>query len=212
MRGFKHIAFALGVSALAASPAAMAVETTEELTPLASAIEFGPTLPPIGYVRFCAKSPWECRQAGKVTALELTSARWQSLYQINTMVNIKVKPVSDQDLYGEAEVWTLPAEAGDCEDYLLLKKKHLEALGFPSSSLLITVVYDERNEGHAVLTVATTEGDFILDNRRNDILRWHVTGYRFLKRQSHGDPKKWVALSNQPTSVSGEVSASQTEN
>ena len=37
--------------------------------------------------------------------------------------------------------------------------------GWPESKLLITVVRDENNEGHAVLTVRTDEGDFILDNR-----------------------------------------------
>lgn len=210
MRGFKHIACAMGAAALLASSTAMAVEAEGE-TPTTAATEHGPTLPPIGYVRFCAKAPAECRQTNKAAKLELTPSRWQSLYQVNTLVNTKVAPVSDQALFGEAEFWTLPTDAGDCEDYVLLKKKYLEGMGFSSSSLLITVVFDERNEGHAVLTVATTEGDFILDNRRNDILRWHATGYRFLKRQSHGDPKKWVALSKQPTSATAEVMASQTE-
>ena len=88
------------------------------------------------------------------------------------------------------EYWTFPTDAGDCEDYLLLKKRYLEGLGFPAEALLITVVLDENNQGHAVLTVTGDKGDFVLDNRRNEILRWSDTRYRYLKRQSAGDPTR----------------------
>jgi predicted transglutaminase-like cysteine proteinase len=43
--------------------------------------------------------------------------------------------------------------------------------------------------------VTTDLGDFVLDNRRNEILRWSDTRYRFLKRQSQEDPRTWMALS-----------------
>ena len=68
-------------------------------------------------------------------------------------------------------------------------------MDFRPKSLLITVALDERGDGHAVLTVATDKGDFILDNRRGEVLRWSKTSYRFLKRQSQEDPRLWVALS-----------------
>jgi predicted transglutaminase-like cysteine proteinase len=45
-----------------------------------------------------------------------------------------------------------------------------------------------------VLTLVTDKGDFILDNRRDEILRWDQTDYKFLKRQSQRDPKQWVSL------------------
>jgi predicted transglutaminase-like cysteine proteinase len=124
-------------------------------------------------------------------------------------VNEKIVPVSDNDLYGKAEYWTVPADAGDCEDYLLLKKKYLEALGFPPEALLITVVLDEKSEGHAVLTVAADTGDFVLDNRRDEILRWSDTGYRFLKRQSPQNPTQWVALMR-PTAKQNAISSGGT--
>jgi predicted transglutaminase-like cysteine proteinase len=136
----------------------------------------------------------------------MSPERWNLIYQVNTYVNGKIAPVSDQDLYGEPERWAYPTDAGDCEDYLLLKKRYLEGLGFPAETLLITVVLDEKNEGHAVLTVTTDGGDFILDNRRNDVFRWSDTNYTFLKRQSHANPVQWVALVKQPTSNSGFVS------
>jgi predicted transglutaminase-like cysteine proteinase len=198
MRGVRISLIGVLLTAGLAGPAS-AVKSEEPGDSL-HAQEFGPTLPPIGYVRFCATSPAECKAQGG-GLFELTAERWQELYQINTLVNTKVRPVSDQELYGQPEVWALPRDAGDCEDYLLLKKKYLENLGFPASALRITVVLDERNEGHAVLTVAAREGDFVLDNRRNDILRWNLTGYSFVKRQSQDNPKKWVALVAQPAST-----------
>ena len=79
---------------------------------------------------------------------------------------------------------------------MLLKKRYLEGLGFPAEALLITVVLDETGAGHAVLTVKTDAGDFILDNRRDTIHRWSETRYQFLKRQSQQDPQVWVALTN----------------
>ena len=57
------------------------------------------------------------------------------------------------------EKWSYPDDGyGDCEDYVLLKRRLLAARGFPESTLLITVVRDENNEGHAVLTVRTDRG------------------------------------------------------
>jgi predicted transglutaminase-like cysteine proteinase len=168
-----------------------------------AAAEFGQTLPPVGYVRFCASHAQECKPYSVVermvpARLAMTPQRWTLLYQVNTYVNSQIRPVTDQELYGEAEHWTIPTRAGDCEDYLLLKKRKLEELGFPARSLRITVVLQEKGEGHAVLTVTSDEGDYVLDNRRNDILLWNDTEYTFLKRQSADDPKRWVALHQAP--------------
>jgi predicted transglutaminase-like cysteine proteinase len=168
------------------------------------ATEYGKALPPVGFVKFCASNPEDCQPVGgNPNRLTMEPGRWNLLYQVNTYVNGKVTPVSDQDLYGEPEHWAYPTDAGDCEDYLLLKKRYLEGLGFPPEALLITVVLDEKNEGHAVLTVTTNGGDFVLDNRRNEILRWSDTHYTYLKRQSPSDPRQWVALMKEKTNTSG---------
>jgi predicted transglutaminase-like cysteine proteinase len=156
---------------------------------------FGRTLPPIGFVEFCARNKNRCEPAGSARRASLTKARWAMLRKVNSEVNLAIEPVSDQDLYAVPERWDYPVDAGDCEDYVLLKKRNLEDLAFPSESLLITVVLDEAGEGHAVLMVTTDQGDFVLDNRRSEILRWSDTRYRFLKRQSQEDPRVWVALS-----------------
>jgi len=172
------------------------------------AMEYGSTLPPVGFVKFCGLFPTECdHQASIAHLVNFSGENWAKLVDVNSYVNHRIKPVSDQQLYGEPEVWTYPTDAGDCEDYLLLKKKYLESMGFASDSLLITVVLDERGDGHAVLTVATDDGDYILDNRRNDILRWSNTGYTFVKRQSAQNARHWVALAKQKNQANTQITS-----
>jgi predicted transglutaminase-like cysteine proteinase len=66
--------------------------------------------------------------------------------------------------------------------------------GFPRSSLLVTVVRDERGDGHAVLTVKTNKGEFVLDNLRDGVRPWSESPYRFVKRQSQQDQNLWVDI------------------
>ncbi len=162
---------------------------------LASASVYAKSLPPVGYVDFCGRGEAECQfHGGKVEMLSLTSENWDQIEQINRFVNTSIRPASDMELYGKADYWTYPKDAGDCEDYVLLKKRYLTELGFNADELLITVVLDEHNEGHAILTVVTAQGDYVLDNRRREILRWDDTGYKFLKRQSQANSNEWVSL------------------
>ncbi len=156
---------------------------------------YGETTPPIGHVRFCRQYPQACRKDGRgAKRVALTPKAWQELMIVNELVNQMVAPVSDQELYGKAEHWTYPKGKGDCEDYVLMKQKLLAKRGWPLGALLITVVTDETGGGHAVLTVRTDRGDYILDNRRPDILPWNEIPYRFFKRQSNRDPRMWLSL------------------
>jgi predicted transglutaminase-like cysteine proteinase len=61
------------------------------------------------------------------------------------------------------------------------------------------------DEGHAVLTLRTSEGDFVLDNLRDDIRLWTETGYRFLKRQSSTHTGRWVSLREDNNMLVGAV-------
>ena len=165
-------------------------------------------LPPVGFVQFCVRNPEDCRrQERSAGPVAMTGERWRTVYQVNSRVNAQIAPMGDEALYGAAEYWAYPSHAGDCEDYVLMKKRHLERLGFPRSNLLITVVLDERNEGHAVLTLRTGEGDFVLDNRRNEIRHWTDLDYFFLKRQSERDPREWVSLGSGGTRDSAAFAA-----
>jgi predicted transglutaminase-like cysteine proteinase len=161
------------------------------------------TRAPIGWVEFCNDNPAECREAAaKPRDIVLSQGAWKDLVRVNRWVNETIKPMTDLDHWGVVEKWSLPTDGyGDCEDYVLLKRKMLMESGWPREALLITVVRDKRGDGHAVLTVKTDKGEFILDNQNEDILPWTETGYRLVKRQSQSDPNTWVSLGDNRPAV-----------
>jgi len=174
-----------------------AISLKPELEPQKVAFlqSFGDTLPPIGYVNFCKERAEECRPSRRYAdRVQLSAAKFRELEQVNTHVNNAVAPITDLDLYGKVEVWTYPVNEGDCEDYVLLKRRILIERGWPESTLLITVVRDENNDGHAVLTVRTDRGDFVLDNKKPNVMAWADTPYTFVKRQSPHNPLVWTSL------------------
>jgi predicted transglutaminase-like cysteine proteinase len=151
---------------------------------------------PVGHSGFCRAYPGECVAAATARPVNLDQERWRQLVRINEQVNQAVAPVTDLERYGVEEMWILPTTEGDCEDYVLLKRRTLMEEGWPASALLITVVFDEEGEGHAVLAARTDRGDLILDNKASAIRVWHETAYRYVKRQSEADPKRWVSISD----------------
>jgi predicted transglutaminase-like cysteine proteinase len=174
---------------------------------------YGDTLPPIGYVVFCREHRRDCNPSGPIVdRMPLTAARKAELVAINDRVNQTIAPETDMQQYGRAEYWTYPKKAGDCEDYVLLKRKLLIAKGWPESTLLITVVRDENNQGHAVLTVRTDHGDFILDNKQPQILTWRSTPYSYVKQQSEENPLVWISLVPPDQMRQTPISASQSNN
>ncbi len=163
----------------------------------------GQTSVPIGWHIFCQEHEAECHAGtGSAQRVTLTEQNWKALLDIDHLVNQNIAGISDEDHYhirakGIANWWTYPDDGmGNCNDYAILKKRLLVEAGWPSSSLLLTVVLDHHNEGHLVLMARTDRGDLILDNLEDKILLWHQTGYTFLKRQSETDPDMWVSFSN----------------
>jgi predicted transglutaminase-like cysteine proteinase len=154
------------------------------------------TPPPVGWVEFCTRQPGEC--ASTTTAprdIALSPEVWKDMVRVNKWVNQTIKPLTDLEHWGVVERWSYPDDGyGDCEDYVLLKRRMLIQSGWPREALLVTVVRDEKEEGHAVLTVTTDKGDYVLDNQNQNILLWSETGYRFVKRQSQSNPNVWVSL------------------
>ena len=181
---------ALAASAIGTLPAVAGPER------LARVLVSDVTRPPAGWAEFCARQPGDC--AGTVTALRelaLSPEGWEDLVRVNKWANHTIKPLTDLEHWGVVERWSYPDDGyGDCEDYVLLKRRLLIQSGWPRAALLITVVRDKKEKGHAVLTVVTDQGDFILDNQNEDILLWSKTGYRFVKRQSQSNPNVWVSL------------------
>ena len=129
--------------------------------------------------------------------IRLTEPRWKEIVSVNAETNSAIAPLTDMEIFGVEERWEYPTTVGDCEDYALLKRKRLNEMGYPLGALLLTVARDAKGGGHAVLTVVTDLGDFILDNLEQKVLLWKETEIYYLKRQSGDDLNRWVSLVNE---------------
>jgi predicted transglutaminase-like cysteine proteinase len=158
----------------------------------------GRTTQPVGHYDFCQHLPKECRQmTPRQPPTELTRNLWATIVAVNNAVNIKITPRTDMEMWGKEEVWSYPdTGSGDCEDYVLEKRRELMRAGMPAGDLLITVVRQPNGDGHAVLTVRTTLGEFILDNLEPKVLAWTATDYTYLKRQSQTNSGVWVTIND----------------
>jgi predicted transglutaminase-like cysteine proteinase len=164
-----------------------------------AALSLGALPAPWGWRDFCRKNPADCAtpKLVNVEPFPLTTEKWKIVVDTNNKVNKSIEAVSDMDHWNKPESWDYPSDGkGDCEDYALLKRGLLIRAGIPASALLMTVVLNRKGEGHAVLTLASDHGDYILDNQNNEILSWENSGYRFVQRQSQTDPNEWSRLSN----------------
>ena len=137
-----------------------------------------------------------------------TDKRWQ-IDLVHKHIN-ETRYIVDPINWGKNDYWATPFQFldrdGDCEDYALLKRRMLISRGWPVSSLLLTVVRDEKGDGHAVLTARTKQGDFILDNKVEQLRLWNQTPYEFVMRQSYLNPQRWMALDARHTPVSAVLS------
>jgi predicted transglutaminase-like cysteine proteinase len=195
---YGSVAISVVIGLFAVALPAMAQQVAV-ISPATRAPEFmrvyGSSQPPYGFVAFCERMPQECVvTSSDDSRYRATPQSLSELDEVNRLVNHEIEPATDMEVYGVAEYWTLPTTRGDCEDYQLLKRHRLITRGWPSSALLMTVVRDEKNEGHAVLTARTTQGDYILDNKVDVVRLWNQTPYHYVMRQSYMDPKVWVSL------------------
>ncbi len=158
----------------------------------------GRTTQPVGHYEFCQKLPQECSQrTPKQAPVELTRKLWAAIVNVNNSVNTRIQPRTDMEMWGKEEVWSYPDSGfGDCEDYALEKRRELMALGVPAGNLLMTVARQPNGDGHAVLTVRTSLGEFILDNLEPKVLSWTDTDYTYLKRQSDTNSGVWVTIND----------------
>ena len=159
------------------------------------------SLPPFGWVDFCRRYLHEC-DAGPSAPMDVnwTPEAAKRVKKINSLVNNNITPMSDMDHWGVVDRWDYPTDGyGDCEDFVLMKRRLLMEEGFPRQALLVTVVKDQRGDGHAVLTVKTNKGEFILDNLEEEVRAWNETPYKFVKRQSQSDQNVWVDIGDPAT-------------
>jgi predicted transglutaminase-like cysteine proteinase len=151
---------------------------------------------PAGFPEFCLQSPDQCRAApGAPLRISLDKKTFAVLAQVNDATNRAIAPEDERDHYGRINYWTIPTDGrGDCKSYVLAKRKALIEDGFPEPALRIAVVITPLLLRHAVLTVATDQGDLVLDNLRDDIRRMENSGYAWVKRQDPSMPSGWASL------------------
>lgn len=153
------------------------------------------TSQPIGHYEYCQSNGIDCSiKSHSISPPTLTRKRWQEMVETNAETNFSIKPITDLEFYGVEEHWTFPSTHGDCEDYVLLKRHKLMKMGWPASALLVTVVRQKSGDGHAVLTVRTNRGDYILDNLNDRIEAWNNTEYTYLKRVSPRNSGWWEEI------------------
>jgi predicted transglutaminase-like cysteine proteinase len=175
---------------------AMSTSATPASTNTLSMVVGATTSQPIGHYEFCQSHREECGANRNVAAMDMTDAKWALVRSVNSSVNTTIIPMTDMEVYGKEEVWAYPTTAGDCEDYALLKRRILIQRGFSAANLLMTVVRKPDGEGHAILTLRTTKGDFVLDNLASTVKPWFDTPYSFIKRQSSANAGRWVTIEN----------------
>ncbi|BCH04119.1 transglutaminase [Mesorhizobium loti] len=96
---------------------------------------------------------------------------------INSSINHAIAYKKDSVVYGKLDYWAKPSEilerrAGDCEDFAILKMAALLRAGIPAQSMSLVVLQDrKRGFFHAVLSVSTGSGVFILDSLSNVVSR-----------------------------------------
>ncbi|MBC2885788.1 transglutaminase-like cysteine peptidase [Ochrobactrum sp. CM-21-5] len=164
------------------------------------------TSQPIGHYEFCERYPAECSVSSHNSAqLKLTPDVWKEIIAVNAKINTSIAPRTDMEAWGREEYWEYATTAGDCDDYMLLKRRELMARGIPANTLLFTVVRQPNGEGHAVLAIRTDRGDFILDNLDPRVLAWNKTDYTYLKRQSTTNTGTWVSIKDDRDILVGSI-------
>ncbi len=192
-----RICFAATILALTALMAPAQASLNIDFSNPAFAPVTGLTSIPIGHAQFCQLRPEECGpNQSVVEAVTLTEELWRDLVTVNAMFNSSIVSVSDMELYQVEEFWTYPNGYGDCEEYVLAKRRELIARGWNPSTLLIAVLRQTSGEGHAVLMVRTDRGDLVLDNLAGLIKTWDQTPYQYIKRQSQANAGQWVDIAD----------------
>lgn len=188
-------AIATGLVFLVSAPASAKQEFASIPTLIAPLPAGGGARPVPAWNAFCARHNFACNiDTTEPDYIVLNERVWRLLVAVNKEVNAEIEPMTDMEQWGVIDRWDFAESgAGDCEDFQLLKRERLVAAGLPRRALRMTVVLDERNEGHAVLKVLTDRGDFILDNVHDEVRAWDRTPYVYVKREGQGG-RSWVSL------------------
>ena len=137
----------------------------------------------------------------------------QQLELINSWVNRTIRYAEDANAFGARDFWASPAASlkgrGDCEDYAIAKYASLKALGFGEDRMRIVIVNDTRKKiGHAVLSVKTMDGIYILDNQNiQPVLHQRISYYAPV--YSINASGRWINIATRQVKPSTLVAAAE---
>jgi predicted transglutaminase-like cysteine proteinase len=152
-------------------------------------------LSPVAFTEFCLRKPLRCAPSKEIRQITLDDHSLQQLDGVNRYVNHSIAP---DPVYLETP-WQDDVEIGNCVEYALTKRAQLLDLNIPASALLLGLAIVPGGEAHLVLIVVTNEGDFVLDNLTDSIVRWDKTKYRWVNRSSPRNPQFWQAIVSPPS-------------
>ena len=195
---------ALGVQRPAVAIPATALKAAPPL--LSALVEAAPAPGPVDFVDPAAATA----ERRKPT---LGPALWSTLNRVNAEVNGRIVQRTDIEAWGEQDLWSTPLKSGlavgDCEDFVLEKRRALLAAGLPPRALNIAVVVTRWGETHAVLLVDTNKGEFVLDNLSRSVTPWRSAPYQWRQRQVDGEAFNWAmadrSVNTGPKSRSGRL-------
>lgn len=145
--------------------------------------------------RFCQDNPTECEVAAENTVVDFN--KWYGVISgTNLRVNQLVEYATDQVIHGVDEYLGYPTLVdgqyyGDCDDYVLLKRRWLLDNGVPLGAMRIAAADTAAGEAHAVLLVSTSEGDLVLDNRFEVPMFVNESDLIIATVQAHGRENTW---------------------
>jgi predicted transglutaminase-like cysteine proteinase len=143
------------------------------------------------------------RPARALAPVAWTSQTRKLVGAVNRQVNRSMIGSTDAQAFGRYEYWAMPISdpdtrqgrgrpLADCEDFALEKRRALITAGVPEEALYLAVAHTARTGMHAVLVIATDEGDMVLDNLNDWLTEWSKTGYVWIKRQSSTSLLDWA--------------------
>lgn len=141
---------------------------------------------PLAFQLFCLQHRDQCRKGGN-SVIPYSTRVAATLRRVNKTVNHSIHPRNE-----DGDTWSLSPSSGDCDDYVMTKRSLLLGQGFPAGALRMAVVKTSRGQNHLVLVVRTTAGEFVLDNRREDIVGLSRMPYR-LVQMSSANPMVWTS-------------------
>lgn len=140
---------------------------------------------PLQMQLFCLQNPQDCKPSRKDVVLHTAKVE-RLIKSVNAAVNREIKPRRDKK-----DIWSVNVREGDCDDYVMTKRQRLVQAGLPSSALRVATVRTLGGEGHAVLIVNTSKGEFVLDNLGKTVVNRKNTDYNYVS-VSTGNPLVWT--------------------